>query len=102
MLIPSFTRLCLIIIPESSWSIISCLRRLADSGQAILCTIHQPSSSLFEQFDRILLLEKGGRCVYFGNIGPKSRDVINYFETRGAARCSLKTNPAECKSSLPC
>ncbi|KAF4626727.1 hypothetical protein G7Y89_g11429 [Cudoniella acicularis] len=28
---------------QSSWSIILCLRKLADSGQAILCTIHQPN-----------------------------------------------------------
>jgi ATP-binding cassette, subfamily G (WHITE), member 2, SNQ2 len=83
-------------ISESSWSIISCLRKLADSGQAILCTIHQPSSFLFEQFDRILLLEKGGRCVYFGNIGPSSSDLIRHFESNGAAKCPPKTNPAEC------
>ncbi|KAH9890790.1 hypothetical protein F4778DRAFT_367759 [Xylariomycetidae sp. FL2044] len=32
------------------------LRKLADNGQAILCTIHQPSSQLFRIFDRLLLL----------------------------------------------
>ena len=83
---------------ESSWSIISCLRKLADSGQAILCTIHQPSSFLFEQFDRILLLEKGGQMIYFGDIGPNSSNLIKYFESNGAAKCLPKTNPAECKS----
>ncbi|KAK7683570.1 hypothetical protein QCA50_013408 [Cerrena zonata] len=33
---------------QSAWAIMSFLRSLADSGQAILCTIHQPSSELFE------------------------------------------------------
>ncbi|KAH8684346.1 putative ABC multidrug transporter [Tricladium varicosporioides] len=80
---------------QSSWSIIKCLRKLADSGQAILCTIHQPSSSLFELFDRVLLLQKGGRCAYFGQIGPHSTEVLEYFEVEGAAKCSPKTNPAE-------
>jgi hypothetical protein len=34
------------------------LRKLADHGQAILATIHQPSSELFQVFDRLLLLKK--------------------------------------------
>ena len=43
---------------QSAWSIIKILRSLANSGQAILCTIHQPSATLFEEFDRLLLLRK--------------------------------------------
>lgn len=80
---------------QSSFAIVKCLRKLADSGQAILCTIHQPSSALFEQFDRLLLLQKGGRCVYFGEIGTNSKGVIDYFERRGSIKCAPKTNPAE-------
>lgn len=30
---------------QSSWAICSFLRKLADNGQAVLCTIHQPSAS---------------------------------------------------------
>jgi ATP-binding cassette subfamily G (WHITE) protein 2 (SNQ2) len=75
------------------------LRKLADSGLTILCTIHQPSASLFEQFDRVLLLQIGGQCVYFGDIGENSRTIIQYFETNGAAKCPEKANPAECKLS---
>ncbi|KAE8443953.1 hypothetical protein EG329_001177 [Mollisiaceae sp. DMI_Dod_QoI] len=80
---------------QSSFAIVKCLRKLADAGQAILCTIHQPSSALFEQFDRLLLLQQGGRCVYFGDIGANSKGVISYFEAHGATKCTPKTNPAE-------
>lgn len=58
---------------QTSWSICTLMRNLAANGQAILCTIHQPSSMLFQQFDRLLLLAKGGRTVYFGgNVGSHS------------------------------
>ena len=48
---------------QSAWNIVRFLRKLADQGQAILCTIHQPSALLFSSFDRLLLLEKGGETV---------------------------------------
>ena len=48
---------------QTAWSICSLLRKLANSGQAILCTIHQPSALLFQEFDRLLFLAKGGRTV---------------------------------------
>ncbi|KAH7137779.1 ABC-2 type transporter [Dactylonectria macrodidyma] len=46
---------------QSSWSICALLRKLSDAGQAVLCTIHQPSAILFQEFDRLLFLAKGGR-----------------------------------------
>jgi ABC-2 type transporter len=67
---------------------------LADQGQAILCTIHQPSSLLFESFDRLLLLEKGGETVYFGEIGQDSEVIREYFSRHGA-HCPSNINPAE-------
>ena len=48
---------------QSAWNIVRFLRKLANQGQAILCTIHQPSSLLFSSFDRLLLLESGGETV---------------------------------------
>ena len=80
---------------QSSWAIVQVLKDLAKAGQAILCTIHQPSATLFEQFDRLLLLKKGGQTVYFGDIGPDSRTVIDYFEKNGGKVCSKEENPAE-------
>ncbi|KAL5519548.1 SNQ2_1 [Sanghuangporus vaninii] len=79
---------------QSAWNLVRFLRKLADGGQAILCTIHQPSSLLFESFDRLLLLETGGETVYFGDIGPDSCVLREYFARYGAV-CPPNMNPAE-------
>ena len=80
---------------QSSWAIIAFLRKLADSGQAVLATIHQPSAILFQEFDRLLFLAKGGKTVYFGDIGKNSETLLNYFESNGADKCGEDANPAE-------
>ncbi|KAL4897790.1 ABC-2 type transporter-domain-containing protein [Aspergillus ambiguus] len=80
---------------QSSWAICNFLRKLADAGQAILCTIHQPSAILFEQFDQLLFLARGGKTVYFGPIGENSRTLLDYFEGYGARPCADDENPAE-------
>ncbi|KAJ5902585.1 hypothetical protein N7495_003113 [Penicillium taxi] len=80
---------------QSSWTICQFLRRLADSGQAVLATIHQPSATLFQSFDRLLFLAKGGKTVYFGDIGEQSSKLLNYFERNGARGCEDIENPAE-------
>ena len=79
----------------AAFNIVRFLRKLADAGQAILCTIHQPSSVLFEHFDELVLLKSGGRIVYHGELGKGSRTLIDYFEKNGAKHCSSKANPAE-------
>ncbi|ERF76616.1 hypothetical protein EPUS_04436 [Endocarpon pusillum Z07020] len=79
----------------AAFNIVRFLRKLADAGQAILCTIHQPSSVLFEHFDELLLLKSGGRVVYHGPLGNDSRKLIEYFESNGAKKCPPTTNPAE-------
>ena len=80
---------------QSAWAITSFLRNLADNGQAILCTIHQPSSELFQVFDRLLLLRKGGQMVYFGDLGTNCETLISYFERNGGRKCNADENPAE-------
>jgi len=79
---------------QSAWNLVRFLRKLADNGQAILCTIHQPSSLLFESFDRLLLLSKGGNTIYFGDIGEDSHVMREYFARHGAL-CPPNVNPAE-------
>lgn len=78
---------------QSAFNIVRFLRKLAAAGQAILCTIHQPNSALFENFDRLLLLQKGGQCVFFGDIGKDAQHLRDYFAQRGA-HCPPDANPA--------
>lgn len=80
---------------QTSWSICDLMEKLTRNGQAILCTIHQPSSLLFQRFDRLLLLAKGGKTVYFGDIGKNSEILLDYFARNGAAHCLPGVNPAE-------
>lgn len=80
---------------QTSWAICDLMEKLKDLGQAILCTIHQPSAMLFQRFDRLLFLAKGGKTVYFGDIGENSRIVTTYFEKNGASPCPPDANPAE-------
>jgi len=79
----------------AAFNIVRFLRKLADAGQAILCTIHQPSAVLFEHFDQLLLLKSGGRTVYFGDLGHDSQKLIGYLQNNGAEKCPPNTNPAE-------
>ncbi|KAF2420355.1 hypothetical protein EJ08DRAFT_673206 [Tothia fuscella] len=80
---------------QTSWSIANLMEKLTRSGQAVLCTIHQPSAMLFHRFDRLLLLAKGGRTVYFGEIGKNATILKDYFVRNGAPDCAPGANPAE-------
>ncbi|KAF4334094.1 ABC transporter CDR4 [Fusarium beomiforme] len=80
---------------QTAWAIVSLLKKLANHGLAILCTIHQPSGIIFQQFDRLLLLAKGGRTVYFDDIGDNAATLTGYFERYNAVPCRPEENPAE-------
>mmetsp|Transcript_3949 Transcript_3949/g.7759 ORF Transcript_3949/g.7759 Transcript_3949/m.7759 type:complete len:597 (+) Transcript_3949:1359-3149(+) len=56
------------------------MRRIADSGRAVVATIHQPSIAIFNRFDSLLLLKKGGFTTYFGELGNESSCLIKYLE----------------------
>ena len=80
---------------QTAWSTCQLMKKLASRGQAILCTIHQPSALLMQEFDRLLFLQEGGQTVYFGELGKGCKTMINYFEAHGAHKCPPDANPAE-------
>ncbi len=61
-------------------SIVRNIRKIAASGRSVVCTIHQPSTEIFNSFDSLLLLKKGGVTVFFGNLGENSSNLIEFFE----------------------
>lgn len=44
-----------------------------------MCTIHQPSIDIFEAFDELVLLKRGGETIFCGSLGEHSKDLIAYF-----------------------
>ena len=79
---------------QSAMLIARLLRRLADSGEAILCTIHQPAAELIDQFDKLYLLSRGGNLVYDGPLGEHCHSATEYFRPHSRP-CAPDENPAE-------
>lgn len=74
------------------------MKRIADTGRTVCATIHQPSSAVFEMFDDLILLKKGGNVVFFGELGEGSEHLIEYFESHGVADIGFGENPAAVSS----
>ncbi|KAJ4718241.1 Pleiotropic drug resistance ABC transporter [Melia azedarach] len=71
------------------------VRNTVDTGRTVVCTIHQPSIDIFEAFDELFLLKRGGQEIYVGPLGRHSSQLINYFEgIDGVSRIKDGYNPA--------
>ena len=70
-------------------TIVECMRTLAQQGKTIICTIHQPSSEVFEKFDRLLLMAEG-RVAYLGDL----QQCPAFFASHGLL-CPDNYNPAD-------
>ncbi|MQL91996.1 hypothetical protein Taro_024611 [Colocasia esculenta] len=79
----------LAICSASAFSVVQTLRGLAGDGRTVLASVHQPSSEVFQLFDRLCLLS-GGKCVYFG---PAS-DAYHFFSQAGFP-CPPLGNPSD-------
>ncbi|KAJ7527147.1 hypothetical protein O6H91_16G039300 [Diphasiastrum complanatum] len=71
------------------------VRNTVDTGRTVVCTIHQPSIDIFEAFDELLLLKRGGQVIYAGSLGRHSHKLIEYFQAvDGVPRIKEGYNPA--------
>ncbi|KAL3819063.1 hypothetical protein ACJIZ3_004968 [Penstemon smallii] len=71
------------------------VRNTVDTGRTVVCTIHQPSIDIFDAFDELLLLKRGGEAIYVGPLGRHSSQLIKYFEgIDGVSKIKDGYNPA--------
>ncbi|KAI4352597.1 hypothetical protein L6164_006833 [Bauhinia variegata] len=71
------------------------VRNTVDTGRTVVCTIHQPSIDIFEAFDELLLMKRGGQVIYGGPLGRNSHKLIEYFEAiPGVPKIQDGHNPA--------
>ncbi|PKI59680.1 hypothetical protein CRG98_019921 [Punica granatum] len=71
------------------------VRNTVDTGRTVVCTIHQPSIDIFEAFDELLLMKRGGQVIYAGQLGRHSCKLVEYFEAiPGVPRIREGYNPA--------
>jgi ABC-type multidrug transport system ATPase subunit len=66
--------------------VINLLKEQTYKGKLVIVNIHQPGSDLFKLFDKIIILDKGGQQIFYGN--PNS--AVVYFKTH-----SMHANPEE-------
>ncbi|XP_027344796.1 pleiotropic drug resistance protein 1-like isoform X2 [Abrus precatorius] len=71
------------------------VRNTVDTGRTVVCTIHQPSIDIFEAFDELFLMKRGGQEIYVGPLGRHSSQLIKYFESiEGVSKIKDGYNPA--------
>ncbi|PRQ44774.1 putative sulfate-transporting ATPase [Rosa chinensis] len=73
----------------SSFFVIWALRNIAQHGRIVICSIHQPSSDVFNLFNDLILIA-GGETVYFG----EALKAVKFFSDAGFP-CSTRKNPPE-------
>ena len=70
-------------------TVIETLRDLASNGRTILCTIHQPSSAVYQLMDKVCLMAEG-QVASMGSANA----VMDYFDRIGYT-CPKSYNPAD-------
>lgn len=71
------------------------LRKVADTGRTVVCTLTQPTNDVFNLFDSALVLQRGGTLAFFGQIGEDAERIIEYFNgVPGVAPLKPGYNPA--------
>ena len=74
---------------HNAYKIIRILKDLSKEGKIVIATLHQPSSLMFKELDRLLLLSSG-QTLYLG----KASRVVEYMQNLGI-KVNEKMNPAD-------
>lgn len=72
-----------------SLNVIEILKQQTLNGKLVIINFHQPSSDIFKMFDKILVMDEGGRIAFLGS----PTDTIPYFKTHFKL---IDANESEC------
>ncbi|MDA3837973.1 MAG: ATP-binding cassette domain-containing protein [Candidatus Delongbacteria bacterium] len=61
---------------KDSEKVIELLSKLSKNGKIIFTIIHQPSYKIYNKFNKIILLDNGGKLAYYGN----TQNALEYFK----------------------
>ncbi len=75
--------------------IIDILSKLCEQGKIVVITIHQPNSSIYRKFDRVMMMDMGGRIAYYGT----PADSFAYFDEE-LQSISIKKHEIDTKRHL--
>ena len=59
-------------------AVMNMLKEQTYKGRLVIITIHQPGSDIYKMFDRIMIMDKGGYMIYYGN----PTEAVIWFKTR--------------------
>jgi len=74
---------------RDSENVMDLLRELTLKGKLIFVVIHQPSSEIYKMFDKMVILDRGGYLIYYGN----PIEAVMYFKKIDA---QINSNVGEC------
>ncbi|MEX0981602.1 MAG: ATP-binding cassette domain-containing protein [Bacteroidales bacterium] len=74
-----------------SENVLSLLKEQSLSGKIVIINIHQPSSDMFKLFDKVIIMDKGGYPVYYGNPLDSVSYLKNVAKRADAAEIQCET-----------
>lgn len=77
---------------KDSEKIIELLANITLSGKIVVAVIHQPGSKLYKMFNKVILLDNGGRMAYYGT----AYSALEYFKRHMEATLAAEPVEVEC------
>jgi len=82
---------------KDSEKIIELLKSISLDGKIVYVIIHQPSSKIYKIFDKVIVLDKGGKLAFSGN----NYDALKYFRDHSNQNFGETIECPVCKNVEP-